>query len=92
MKFLSPRLLAAVDQAERDREPTTAELAAIEDELPVIDAEVELLDVEISLMDAPRSDWADRRLRRAQRRVLAARTAAARRAHAVEAQGLGGAA
>ena len=56
-------------------EPTAADLAAIEAEWPLIDAELALLDAEISALPAvgrpSQLDW--RRLRRAERRVLAAR-------------------
>ena len=74
MKFLSPRLLVAIDRAEHDREPTDGELEAIEREQPVLAAEVELLDVQISLLDRAPTAWDERRLRRANRRLLAART------------------
>jgi hypothetical protein len=54
-------------------EPTAADLAAIEDEWPLIDAELAVVDAEIRLLHqgtpAP-LDW--RRLRRAERRALAA--------------------
>jgi hypothetical protein len=57
-----------------DQEPTAAELAAIEAEWPLIDAELAVLDAEIRALSAIGGpsplDW--RRLRRAQRRVLAA--------------------
>ncbi|WP_432019017.1 DUF6284 family protein [Streptomyces sp. 1222.5] len=54
------------------REPTAAELDAIERELPLITAEVELLDVRISVLDRPLTETDARRLRRARRKVLAA--------------------
>jgi hypothetical protein len=58
-----------------EAEPSVAELAAIEAEQPLIDAELALLDVEIRRLLAGVGpsllDW--RRLRRAERRVLAAR-------------------
>lgn len=57
------------------REPTDAELAAIEAEWPVVEAELELLDAQIVALTtrqgATALGW--RRLRRAERRVLAAR-------------------
>lgn len=55
-------------------EPTPADLAAIEQEWPLIAAELELLDAEISYITAgPAVSVLDRRrIRRAQRRVLAA--------------------
>ncbi|MCX4529993.1 DUF6284 family protein [Streptomyces sp. NBC_01551] len=60
-----------------DLEPTDAELDAIEAEMPLILAEVELLDALIVLLDRPASEFDGRRIRRAHRRVLAARRAAA---------------
>ncbi len=56
-------------------EPTAAELAAIDAEWPAIEAELDLVDAEIRVLtiDRPAAlDW--RRLRRAERRVLAAHT------------------
>ena len=58
-----------------DAGPSAAELAAIEAEWPLIEAELALLDAQIRALAAERGlsqlDW--RRLRRAQRQVLAAR-------------------
>jgi hypothetical protein len=58
-----------------DEEPTAADLAAIEAEWPLIEAELAVLDAQIRALTAAgeRSplDW--RRLRRAERQVLAAR-------------------
>ena len=55
-----------------EREPTAAELAAIEAEWPVIEAELDVLDAEITALSHPGGpsplDW--RRLRRARRRLL----------------------
>jgi hypothetical protein len=64
-----------------DREPSAVELAAIDAEMPLIRAEVELLDVRIGLMDRPRvlSELDVRRLRRAERRLLAERARFTRR-------------
>ncbi|MGW8378565.1 DUF6284 family protein [Streptomyces sp. ODS28] len=59
--------------SELDREPSAAELDAIEAELPVITAEVELLDVYIATLDRVLSELDWRRLRRVQRKVLTAR-------------------
>ncbi|MFB6952911.1 DUF6284 family protein [Streptomyces niveus] len=56
-----------------DIEPTDAELDAIELEMPLITAEVDLLDVQIICMDRSGNELDARRLRRARRRVLAAR-------------------
>ena len=56
-------------------EPTAADLAAIEAEWPLIEAELAVLDAEIVAVSGVGGplplDW--RRLRRAERRVLAAR-------------------
>jgi hypothetical protein len=60
-------------------EPTAADLAAIEAEWPLIEAELAVLDAQITAASAPGPsplDW--RRMRRAQRRVLAARLGLAR--------------
>lgn len=58
-----------------DQEPTPGELARIEREWPLIEAELALLDAQIRALSATGGpsplDW--RRLRRAQRRMLAAR-------------------
>jgi hypothetical protein len=60
--------------------PTPADLDAIEAEWPLIEAELGVLDAEIIMLGAAGGpsplDW--RRLRRARRRVLALRGAAAR--------------
>ena len=55
MKILPLHLLSDV---EPDREPTDAELDAIDAEMPLIRAEVEELDVRISLMDRLPPRWA----------------------------------
>ncbi|AQW51776.1 DUF6284 family protein [Streptomyces violaceusniger] len=68
-------LQAVVTADWSDREPTAAELDAIEYEMPVITAEVELLDAQIATLDRPVSELDARRIRRAWRRVLAARRA-----------------
>ncbi|MGE6837128.1 DUF6284 family protein [Streptomyces niveus] len=54
-------------------EPMDAELDAIELEMPLVAAEVDLLDAQIIAMDRPASELDIRRIRRARRRVLAAR-------------------
>lgn len=55
-----------------DYEPSTADLADIEQELPLIEAEVLLLDAQIIVLTSDTGptelDW--QRVRRAQRRVL----------------------
>ncbi|MFD4650030.1 DUF6284 family protein [Streptomyces sp. NPDC058441] len=68
-------LQAAVTADEFDREPTAAELDAIEHEMPVILARVELLDAQIVTLDRPATELDQRRIRRARRKVLAARRA-----------------
>ncbi|MGD3106271.1 DUF6284 family protein [Streptomyces sp. YGL11-2] len=73
MRILSLHLLAAIDQAENDREPTAAELDAIDIEMPLISAEVELLDAQITTLDRTPSELEERRIRRARNRVLTAR-------------------
>ncbi|GGX66130.1 DUF6284 family protein [Streptomyces anandii] len=78
---------AVVTAGEYDREPTAAELDAIERELPLIVAEVELLDAHITTLDRIPSEVDARRLRRARRRVLAARRALANRAAEQDAAG-----
>ncbi|MGW3938474.1 DUF6284 family protein [Streptomyces phaeochromogenes] len=56
-----------------DREPTDAELDAIEQEMPVILAGVELLDAQIIALNHAPNELDTRRIRRAHRRVLTAR-------------------
>ncbi|MEU7157326.1 DUF6284 family protein [Streptomyces chrestomyceticus] len=53
--------------------PTAADLDAIERELPVILAERDLLEAEIAVLDRVPTEVDDQRLRRARRRLLAAR-------------------
>ncbi|WP_367323522.1 DUF6284 family protein [Streptomyces sp. HUAS ZL42] len=54
-------------------EPTDAELDAIEQESPLILAEVDLLDAQIITLDRAPSELDAQRIRRARRRLLAAR-------------------
>ncbi|MFD1658112.1 DUF6284 family protein [Streptomyces caeni] len=56
-----------------DREPTAAELDAIEQEMPAILAEVDLLDAQIMTLDRTPTELDARRIRRARNRVLTAR-------------------
>ncbi|NEC87893.1 DUF6284 family protein [Streptomyces sp. SID12501] len=63
----------AVTTALPDREPTFAELGAISVEMPLILAEVELLDAQIMTLDRTPTELDARRIRRARRKVLAAR-------------------
>ncbi|MYW16753.1 hypothetical protein GT039_14375 [Streptomyces sp. SID2955] len=60
-------------------EPTNGELDAIDREMPLILAEVDLLDAQIITLDRAPSEMDARRIRRARRRVLAERAAAANR-------------
>ncbi|QXE35901.1 hypothetical protein KQY30_18170 [Streptomyces sp. GMY02] len=53
--------------------PSDADLVVIEREMPLILAEVDLLDAQIMTLDRLPSELDMRRLRRARRRVLAAR-------------------
>lgn len=73
----------AVVTADSEREPSTAELDAIERELPLILAEVDLLDAQIRTLDVVPSEVGTRRVRRARNRVLAARRTLANRAAVV---------
>ncbi|MER6474456.1 DUF6284 family protein [Streptomyces collinus] len=54
-------------------EPTDAELDAIEQEMPAILAAVDLLDAQIVTLDRVPSELDAQRIRRARRRLLAAR-------------------
>ncbi|MEU6453631.1 DUF6284 family protein [Streptomyces sp. NPDC047065] len=60
-------------------EPTKAELDAIEQEMPVIRAGVDLVDAQIIALDHAPNEIDSRRIRRARRRVLAARRELANR-------------
>ncbi|MFI2225440.1 MULTISPECIES: DUF6284 family protein [Streptomyces] len=62
------------------KEPTAAELDAIDREMPVILADVELLDAHIVTLDRTPSELDERRIRRARRRALAARVTLINRA------------
>ncbi|WP_405783215.1 DUF6284 family protein [Streptomyces sp. NBC_01378] len=66
-------LQAVVTADEFDREPTYAELNAIETEMPVILARIELLDAQIVTLDRTPTELDQQRIRRARRRVMAAR-------------------
>ncbi|MGW1211219.1 DUF6284 family protein [Streptomyces sp. NPDC002499] len=66
---------AVVTANEFNREPTAAELDAIERELPLILADVGLLDAYITTIDRTPTELDNRRTRRARRRALAARVA-----------------
>ncbi|MFF4756104.1 DUF6284 family protein [Streptomyces sp. NPDC001270] len=64
---------AVVTADEYDREPTATELNAIEWETDVIRADVELLDAQITALDRVPNEVDTQRIRRARRRLLAAR-------------------
>ncbi|WP_306340213.1 DUF6284 family protein [Streptomyces sp. AS13] len=83
---------AAVTAALFDGEPSDAELDAIDRELPVILADVVLLDAQIMTIDRIPSELDHQRIRRARRRVLAARRDLANRTPASGATVSGGAA
>ncbi|MFF4040675.1 DUF6284 family protein [Streptomyces sp. NPDC001816] len=70
---------AVVTVDDFDREPTFAELNAIELESPLILAEVDLLDAQIMTLDRTPNEVDQQRIRRARNRVLAARCALANR-------------
>ncbi|MFF3166134.1 DUF6284 family protein [Streptomyces sp. NPDC003273] len=69
------------------REPTGAELDAIDRELPLILAEVDLLDAQIVTLDRTPTELDTRRTRRALARVLAERAALANHAATVSLPG-----
>ncbi|MFF5876741.1 DUF6284 family protein [Streptomyces californicus] len=85
-------LHAAVTAAALDGEPSDAELDAIERELPVILADIVLLDAQIMTIGRTPSELDHQRIRRARRRVLAARRDLANRTPATDSTVSGGAA
>ncbi|WP_409236719.1 DUF6284 family protein [Streptomyces sp. PA5.6] len=70
-------------------EPTAAELDAIEQEMPAILADVELLDAQIITFDRTPNEVDARRIRRARRKVLAARRALTNTSAPTNAPGVG---
>ncbi|MFF0792824.1 DUF6284 family protein [Streptomyces spiralis] len=60
-------------------EPTAAELDAVEQEMPVILADVDLLEAQIITLDRTPTELDTQRIRRARRRLLAARRELANR-------------
>ncbi|MFI0989704.1 DUF6284 family protein [Streptomyces exfoliatus] len=66
-------LQAVVTAAPFGREPSDAELDAIETEMPLILAEVDLLDAQIMTIDRPATELDTQRIRRARNRAMAAR-------------------
>ncbi|QES42982.1 hypothetical protein DEJ49_20145 [Streptomyces venezuelae] len=82
-------LQAAVTAADFEGEPTAAELDAIEHEMPAILADVELLDAQIITLDRTPNEVDARRIRRARRKVLAARRALTNTSAPVNVPGVG---
>ncbi|MEU2901546.1 DUF6284 family protein [Streptomyces globisporus] len=80
-------LQAAVTATLSEREPSDAELDAIETESPLILADVALLDAQIMTIDRTPTELDQQRIRRAHRRVLAARRDLANRAATVTVSG-----
>lgn len=66
-------LQAIVAATPFDGEPSNAELDAIDRERPLILADVDLLDAQIMTIDRTPTELDQQRIRRARRRVLAAR-------------------
>ncbi|ALU95606.1 hypothetical protein WQO_21200 [Streptomyces globisporus C-1027] len=73
MKSIAALQAAVTASAPFDGEPSNAELNAIETEMPLILADVDLLDAQIMTIDRTPTDLDQQRIRRAHRRVLAAR-------------------
>lgn len=65
------------------KEPTDAELNAIEREMPLILADVDLIDAQIITLDRLPNELDARRIRRARNRVLSERRALANRTSGV---------
>ncbi|MFF3096227.1 DUF6284 family protein [Streptomyces cyaneofuscatus] len=80
-------LQAVVTAAPFDGEPSNAELDASETEMPLILADVVLLDAQIMTIDRTPTELDQQRIRRARRRMLAARRDLANHAAAVAAPG-----
>ncbi|MET4667563.1 DUF6284 family protein [Streptomyces sp. PvR018] len=73
MKSIAALQAAVTAAAPFDGEPSNAELDAIDREMPLILADVALLDAQIMTIDRTPTELDQRRIRRAHRRVLAAR-------------------
>ncbi|MEV2262513.1 DUF6284 family protein [Streptomyces anulatus] len=73
MKSIAALQAAVTAAAPFDGEPSNAELDAIDREMPLILAGVDLLDAQIMTIDRTPTELDERRIRRARRRVLAAR-------------------
>ncbi|MEV6477940.1 DUF6284 family protein [Streptomyces sp. NPDC051657] len=80
-------LQAVVTATPFDGEPSDVELDAIETEMPAILADVVLLDAQIMTIGRTPTELDERRIRRARRRVLAARRELANRSAVVSLSG-----
>ncbi|MFB7436197.1 DUF6284 family protein [Streptomyces microflavus] len=83
MKSIAALQAAVTAAAPFDAEPSDAELDAIETEMPLILADVALLDAQIMTIGRTPTELDQRRIRRARRRVLAARRELANRSAVV---------
>ncbi|WP_030720490.1 DUF6284 family protein [Streptomyces griseus] len=87
MKSIAALQAAVTAAAPFDGEPSDAELDEIETESPLILAQVALLDAQIMTIDRTPTELDQQRIRRARRRVLAARRDLANRAATVTVSG-----
>ncbi|MER6597462.1 DUF6284 family protein [Streptomyces parvus] len=87
MKSIAALQAAVTAAAPFGGEPSNAELDAIDREMPLILADVALLDAQIMTIDRTPSELDARRIRRARRRVLAARRELANRSADVSLSG-----
>ncbi|MFJ7529149.1 DUF6284 family protein [Streptomyces griseus] len=87
MQTIAALQAAVTAAAPFDGEPSDAALDAIETEMPLILADVVLLDAQIMTIDRTPSELDERRIRRARRRVLAARRELANRSAVVSLSG-----
>ncbi|MGW9186469.1 DUF6284 family protein [Streptomyces rubiginosohelvolus] len=87
MKSIAALQAAVTAATPFDGEPSDAELNAIETESPLILADVALLDAQIMTIDRTPTELDQQRIRRARRRVLAARRDLANRAATVTVSG-----
>ncbi|WP_435285499.1 DUF6284 family protein [Streptomyces bacillaris] len=92
MKSIAALQVAVTVAAPFDGEPSDVELDAIELEMPAILADVALLDALIMTIDRTPSELDHQRIRRARRRVLAARRDLANRTAGSDSSVSGGAA
>ncbi|WP_128817859.1 DUF6284 family protein [Streptomyces sp. S063] len=80
MESIAALQAAVTAAAAFDGEPSDAELDVIDREMPAILADVDLLDAQIMTIDRTPTELDQQRIRRARRRVLAARRDLANRA------------